>query len=92
MEKNPTIVNFAITIVGLRGCLAREVQAVHKNTTYDLMANIVPDGKPSEGSHRIRVLPRGAGKWSGTRPQVTDLLPQMVTPWEAYNSDLEEAR
>ena len=40
----------------LREYLSEEVQAVHKNTTYDLIANIVHDGKPSEGSYRIHVL------------------------------------
>uniref|UniRef100_A0A2K5J243 ubiquitinyl hydrolase 1 n=1 Tax=Colobus angolensis palliatus TaxID=336983 RepID=A0A2K5J243_COLAP len=42
--------------VDLREYLSEEVQAVHKNTTYDLIANIVHDGKPSEGSYRIHVL------------------------------------
>uniref|UniRef100_A0A2K6UEC1 Ubiquitin carboxyl-terminal hydrolase 39 n=1 Tax=Saimiri boliviensis boliviensis TaxID=39432 RepID=A0A2K6UEC1_SAIBB len=56
VEKNPTIVNFPITNVDLREYLSEEVQAVHKNTTYDLIANIVHDGKPSEGSYRIHVL------------------------------------
>ncbi|KAK1338209.1 hypothetical protein QTO34_001323 [Cnephaeus nilssonii] len=39
------------------------LQAVHKNTTYDLIANIVHDGKPSEDSHQIHVLHHGTGKW-----------------------------
>ncbi|XP_043392218.1 U4/U6.U5 tri-snRNP-associated protein 2 isoform X1 [Chelonia mydas] len=56
VEKNPTIVNFPITNVDLREYLSEEVQAVHKNTTYDLIANIVHDGKPTEGSYRIHVL------------------------------------
>lgn len=42
--------------VDLREYLSEEVQAVHKNTTYDLIANIVHDGKPTEGSYRIHVL------------------------------------
>lgn len=42
--------------VDLREYLSEEVQAVHSNTTYDLIANIVHDGKPSEGSYRIHVL------------------------------------
>ncbi|TFJ96698.1 molecular chaperone DnaJ [Platysternon megacephalum] len=56
VEKNPTIVNFPITNVDLREYLSEEVQVVHKNTTYDLIANIVHDGKPTEGSYRIHVL------------------------------------
>lgn len=85
VEKNPTIVNFPITNVDLREYLSEEVQAVHKDTTYDLIANIVHDGKPSEGSYRIHVLHHGTGKWYELQDlQVTDILPQMITLSEAY--------
>ncbi|KAM6342024.1 ubiquitin carboxyl-terminal hydrolase 39 [Podargus strigoides] len=85
VEKNPTIVNFPITNVDLREYLAEEVQAAHTNTTYDLIANIVHDGKPSEGSYRIHVLHHGTGKWYELQDlQVTDILPQMITLSEAY--------
>lgn len=47
--------------VDLREYLSEEVQAVHRNTTYDLIANIVHDGKPSEGSYRIHVLHHVSG-------------------------------
>lgn len=47
--------------VDLREYLSEEVQAVHTNTTYDLIANIVHDGKPSEGSYRIHVLHHVSG-------------------------------
>ncbi|KAG8440976.1 hypothetical protein GDO86_006638 [Hymenochirus boettgeri] len=85
VEKNPTIVNFPITNVDLREYLAEEFQNVHKNTTYDLVANIVHDGKPNEGSYRIHVLHHGTGKWYELQDlQVTDILPQMITLSEAY--------
>ncbi|XP_029890605.1 U4/U6.U5 tri-snRNP-associated protein 2 isoform X2 [Aquila chrysaetos chrysaetos] len=85
VEKNPTIVNFPITNVDLREYLSEEVQAAHTNTTYDLIANIVHDGKPSEGSYRIHVLHHGTGKWYELQDlQVTDILPQMITLSEAY--------
>ncbi|XP_072216994.1 ubiquitin carboxyl-terminal hydrolase 39-like isoform X2 [Excalfactoria chinensis] len=85
VEKNPTIVNFPITNVDLREYLSEEVQAVHSHTTYDLIANIVHDGKPSEGSYRIHVLHHGTGKWYELQDlQVTDILPQMITLSEAY--------
>uniref|UniRef100_A0A8C3QTD4 ubiquitinyl hydrolase 1 n=1 Tax=Cyanoderma ruficeps TaxID=181631 RepID=A0A8C3QTD4_9PASS len=83
--KNPTIVNFPITNVDLREYLSEEVQAAHSHTTYDLIANIVHDGKPSEGSYRIHVLHHGTGKWYELQDlQVTDILPQMITLSEAY--------
>ncbi|KAJ8779373.1 hypothetical protein J1605_012662 [Eschrichtius robustus] len=90
VEKNPTIVNFPITNVDLREYLSEEVQAVHKNTTYDLIANIVHDGKPSEGAYRIHVLHHGTGKWYELQDlQVTDILPQMITLSEAYIQEEE---
>lgn len=51
--------------VDLREYLSEEVQAAHKNTTYDLIANIVHDGKPSEGSYRIHVLHHVSAKKGG---------------------------
>lgn len=42
--------------VDLREYLTEEAQATEKSTTYDLVANIVHDGKPSEGAYRIHVL------------------------------------
>ncbi len=42
--------------VDLREYLTEEAQATEKITTYDLVANVVHDGKPTEGSYRIHVL------------------------------------
>lgn len=42
--------------VDLREYLTEEAQVTEKNTTYDLVANIVHDGKPTEGAYRIHVL------------------------------------
>ncbi|XP_051976109.1 U4/U6.U5 tri-snRNP-associated protein 2 isoform X2 [Xyrauchen texanus] len=85
VEKNPTIVNFPITNVDLREYLTEEAQATEKITTYDLVANVVHDGKPSEGSYRIHVLHHGTGKWYELQDlQVIDILPQMITLSEAY--------
>ncbi|XP_043940220.1 U4/U6.U5 tri-snRNP-associated protein 2 [Protopterus annectens] len=85
VEKNPTIVNFPITNVDLREYLSEEVQAAHNQTTYDLIANVVHDGKPTEGCYRIHVLHHGTGKWYELQDlQVTDILPQMITLSEAY--------
>ncbi|XP_010765033.1 ubiquitin carboxyl-terminal hydrolase 39 [Notothenia coriiceps] len=85
VEKNPTIVNFPITNVDLREYLTEEAQVTEKNTTYDLVANVVHDGKPTEGAYRIHVLHHGTGKWYEMQDlQVTDILPQMITLSEAY--------
>uniref|UniRef100_A0A8C7D3F3 Ubiquitin carboxyl-terminal hydrolase 39 n=1 Tax=Oncorhynchus kisutch TaxID=8019 RepID=A0A8C7D3F3_ONCKI len=87
VEKNPTIVNFPITNVDLREYLTEEAQVTEKNTTYDLVANVVHDGKPTEGAYRIHDI-----FFSGELYrckflqdlQVTDILPQMITLSEAY--------
>uniref|UniRef100_A0A671KWV3 Ubiquitin carboxyl-terminal hydrolase 39 n=1 Tax=Sinocyclocheilus anshuiensis TaxID=1608454 RepID=A0A671KWV3_9TELE len=85
VEKNPTIVNFPITNVDLREYLTEEAQVTEKITTYDLVANVVHDGKPTEGSYRIHVLHHGTGKWYELQDlQVIDILPQMITLSEAY--------
>ncbi|XP_069773795.1 ubiquitin carboxyl-terminal hydrolase 39 isoform X2 [Narcine bancroftii] len=85
IEKNPTIVNFPITNVDLREYLSEEVQTVHKHTTYDLIGNVVHDGKPGEGAYRVHVLHHGTGKWYELQDlQVIDILPQMITLSEAY--------
>uniref|UniRef100_A0A8C7LY63 Ubiquitin carboxyl-terminal hydrolase 39 n=1 Tax=Oncorhynchus kisutch TaxID=8019 RepID=A0A8C7LY63_ONCKI len=85
VEKNPTIVNFPITNVDLREYLTEEAQVTEKNTTYDLVANVVHDGKPTEGAYRMHVLHHGTGKWYELQDlQVTDILPQMITLSEAY--------
>lgn len=42
--------------VDLREYLTEEAQATEKSTTYDLVANVVHDGKPTEGAYRIHVL------------------------------------
>ncbi|XP_041066354.1 U4/U6.U5 tri-snRNP-associated protein 2 isoform X1 [Carcharodon carcharias] len=85
IEKNPTIVNFPITNVDLREYLSEEVQAIHKHTTYDLIGNVVHDGKPGEGAYRVHVLHHGTGKWYELQDlQVSDILPQMITLSEAY--------
>ncbi|CAB1319832.1 unnamed protein product [Coregonus sp. 'balchen'] len=85
VEKNPTIVNFPFTNVDLREYLTEEAQVTEKNTTYDLVANVVHDGKPTDGAYRIHVLHHGTGKWYELQDlQVTDILPQMITLSEAY--------
>ena len=42
--------------VDLREYLTEESQVTEKHTTYDLVANVVHDGKPTEGAYRTHVL------------------------------------
>ncbi|KAI6204641.1 hypothetical protein M3Y94_00699400 [Aphelenchoides besseyi] len=79
VEKNPTIVNFPITNVDLYDCLAEDARQLHKYTTYDLISNVVHDGKPEDGSYR------GSGKWYEMEDlHVKEILPQMITLAECY--------
>lgn len=58
---------------------------MHKNTSYDLIANIVHDGEPNKGTYRVHVLKQGNSKWYEMQDlHVNDILPQMITLTEAY--------
>ena len=55
VEKNPTIVNFPVSHIEFGDLLTEEVKAKHKEgTTYDLMANVVHDGSPENGSYKVK--------------------------------------
>ncbi|XP_060876822.1 ubiquitin carboxyl-terminal hydrolase 39-like isoform X3 [Metopolophium dirhodum] len=85
VEKNPTIVNFPVKNVDFGDILTPEVKAAHKNTSYDLIANIVHDGEPNKGTYRVHVLKQGNSKWYEMQDlHVSDILPQMITLTEAY--------
>ncbi|XP_045213860.2 U4/U6.U5 tri-snRNP-associated protein 2-like [Mercenaria mercenaria] len=86
-EKNPTIVNFPIKNIDFGDLLSPEIRALHKFTTYDLMANIIHDGAPGpgKGTYRAHILHKGSGKWYELQDlHVADILPQMITLSESY--------
>uniref|UniRef100_A0A0N5ARZ5 Ubiquitin carboxyl-terminal hydrolase 39 n=1 Tax=Syphacia muris TaxID=451379 RepID=A0A0N5ARZ5_9BILA len=85
IEKNPTIVNFPISNVDLYDCLAPEFRSAHKYTTYDLVSNIVHDGKPESGSYRVQLIHNSTQKWYELEDlHVKEILPQMITLAESY--------
>ena len=57
MEKNPTIVNFPIKNLDLSEFVWDKkntaVQTEKEAFKYDLLANIIHDGKPENGTYRI---------------------------------------
>lgn len=84
-EKNRTIVNFPIKSIDFGEYLSKEAKAAHKNTTYDLIANIIHDGEPDKGTYRMHVLHKATGQWYEMQDlHVTEILPQMITLSEAY--------
>lgn len=90
LEKNPTIVNFPIKNVDLRELLPEHrinPQALTESpsTTYDLISNVVHDGKPGQGTYRVHILHKGSGTWYELQDlHVIDVLPQMITLSESY--------
>jgi len=65
--------------------LTPEIKAKHLYTTYDLVANIVHDGEPGQGTYRVHILHRATGQWYEMQDlHVTQILPQMITLTEAY--------
>jgi len=98
VEKNPTIVNFPISNVDLFDCLASDVKDGHKYTTYDLISNVIHDGKPQQsgnnkadlstvdgGHYRVQLIHTGTGKWFELEDlHVKEILPQTITLAESY--------
>lgn len=65
--------------------LTPEVKAKHPHTTYDLVANIVHDGEPGQGTYRVYILHKATNQWYEMQDlHVTPTLPQMITLTEAY--------
>uniref|UniRef100_A0A1I7XMK7 Ubiquitin carboxyl-terminal hydrolase 39 n=1 Tax=Heterorhabditis bacteriophora TaxID=37862 RepID=A0A1I7XMK7_HETBA len=85
VEKNSTIVNFPISNVDLFECLTEDVRSEHKYTTYDLVANVVHEGKPDSGNYRIQLVHTGSQKWFELEDlHVKEILPQMIVLAESY--------
>ena len=57
----------------------------HKETRYNLVANIVHDGEAAKGTYRVHVFHKATNQWYEMQDlHVTDILPQMITLTEAY--------
>ncbi|KAL6768399.1 hypothetical protein ACKKBF_B39020 [Auxenochlorella protothecoides x Auxenochlorella symbiontica] len=83
LEKNPTIVNFPVknleVPVSAPGSEGRSI------VKYDLLANIVHEGKAGEGSVRVHIHRKVENTWYEVQDlRVTDVLPQMVALSETY--------
>mmetsp|Transcript_4482 Transcript_4482/g.9640 ORF Transcript_4482/g.9640 Transcript_4482/m.9640 type:complete len:537 (-) Transcript_4482:876-2486(-) len=83
MEKNPTIVNFPVKNLELRDILPLPPDAA--SSKYDLVANVVHDGKAGEGTYRAHVHRKVEEIWYEVQDlRVVDILPQMVALSESY--------
>ncbi|EFJ52408.1 ubiquitin-specific protease 39, partial [Volvox carteri f. nagariensis] len=100
IEKNPTLVNFPVKSLELRDILplpefpaaaggaaagAPDAAAYGSSSKYDLVANLVHDGKADSGTYRVHVHRKVEDIWYEVQDlAVQDILPQMVALSEAY--------
>ncbi|XP_010913189.1 uncharacterized protein [Elaeis guineensis] len=93
IEKNPTLVNFPVKNLELKDYIPLPTPRENKKlrSKYDLIANIVHDGKPGEGSYRVFVQRKSEELWYEMQDlHVTETLPQMVALSEAYMQIYEQ--
>ncbi|GAB2224714.1 hypothetical protein Droror1_Dr00005482 [Drosera rotundifolia] len=93
MEKNPTLVNFPAKNLELKDYIPLPTPKENKKlrSKYDLIANIVHDGKPGEGSYRAFVHRKSEEQWYEMQDlHVSETLPQMVALSEAYMQIYEQ--
>ncbi|KAJ0602432.1 putative ubiquitinyl hydrolase 1 [Helianthus annuus] len=80
VEKNPTIVNFPMKNLELKDYIP-----LPTSNKYDLVANIVHDGKPGDGSYRVFVQCKSEEVWYEMQDlHVAETLPEIVGVSEAY--------
>ncbi|KAF3324744.1 hypothetical protein FCM35_KLT10901 [Carex littledalei] len=93
MEKNPTIVNFPVKNLELKDYIPLPMPNGNEKlkSKYDLIANIVHDGKPGEGCYRVFVQRKSEEQWYEMQDlHVTETLPQIVALSEAYMQIYEQ--
>uniref|UniRef100_A0A5B7BCY9 Putative U4/U6.U5 tri-snRNP-associated protein 2-like n=1 Tax=Davidia involucrata TaxID=16924 RepID=A0A5B7BCY9_DAVIN len=93
VEKNPTLVNFPVKNLELKDYipLPTPKEKEKLRSKYDLIANIVHDGKPGEGCYRVFVQRKSEELWYEMQDlHVSETLPQMVALSETYMQIYEQ--
>ncbi|KAG6494760.1 U4/U6.U5 tri-snRNP-associated protein 2-like [Zingiber officinale] len=93
IEKNPTLVNFPVKNLELKDYIPLPPPKDKRKlrSKYDLIGNIVHDGKPGEGYYRVFVQRKSEELWYEMQDlHVTETLPQMVALSEAYMQIYEQ--
>lgn len=93
VEKNPTLVNFPVKNLELKDYIPLPTPKENEKlrSKYDLIANIVHDGKPGEGSYRVFVQRKSEELWYEMQDlHVAETLPQMVALSETYMQIYEQ--
>ncbi|KAL4458676.1 hypothetical protein ABPG75_013541 [Micractinium tetrahymenae] len=87
VEKNPTIVNFPVKNLELSACVPvpQGPDGEALPSKYDLVANMVHEGKAGEGLYRVHIHRKVEDIWYEVQDlRVTEVLPQMVALSETY--------
>ncbi|XP_054783207.1 uncharacterized protein LOC129290459 [Prosopis cineraria] len=93
VEKNPTLVNFPVKNLELKDYIPLTTPKENEKlrSKYDLIANVVHDGKPGEGFYRVFVQRKSEELWYEMQDlHVSETLPQMVALSEAYMQIYEQ--
>ncbi|CAJ2671911.1 unnamed protein product [Trifolium pratense] len=93
VEKNPTLVNFPVKNLELKDYIPLPTAKgnLKLHSKYDLIANIVHDGKPGEGSYRAFVQRKSEELWYEMQDlHVSETLPHLVALSEAYMQIYEQ--
>ncbi|KAF6175329.1 hypothetical protein GIB67_021834 [Kingdonia uniflora] len=89
IEKNPTLVDFPVKNLQLKKCIP--LPAMKENEKYDLIANILHDGKPGEGCYRVFVEQKLEELWYEMQDwHVAQTAFQLVAPSESYMQIYEQ--
>jgi U4/U6.U5 tri-snRNP-associated protein 2 len=83
VEKNPTIVNFPLKKLSLEEYCEDNIK--ESLYSYDLLANIIHDGKPGAGTFRAQVKSKGLDTWFDIQDlNVVKIMAQSVVVSESY--------
>ncbi|XP_057719649.1 uncharacterized protein LOC130934077 [Arachis stenosperma] len=93
VEKNPTLVNFPVKNLELKDYIPLPTPKENEKlrSKYDLIANVVHDGKPGEGFYRVFVQRKSEELWYEMQDlHVSETLPHLVALSEAYMQIYEQ--
>ena len=96
MEKNPTIINFQIEglIVKEKGLSNRSKNTNNeKEKKYNLIANVIHDGKPGDVNYRVQIKHKERNEWFEIQDiHVQKILPESVVVGESYIHFYEQVK
>ncbi|KAE9617690.1 putative ubiquitinyl hydrolase 1 [Lupinus albus] len=92
VEKNPTLVNFPVKNLELKDYIPLPTPKENeKQSKYDLIANVVHDGKPGEGFYRVFVQRKSEEQWYEMQDlHVLEVVPHLVALSETYMQIYEQ--